>query len=278
VLLRLDSQWQHRFAASCYESAMRFSSWIFSAILAVVGLYLAAALQAGPDSTNKNLCAVVDHLWPGAGPRCASHLGAYAVGAAVAAFAISAIGLLIDFGPRFWRRRNEKTPVLATGSGRPLRIELGHDENYIRTQHIKETGILRKTIHVSVFNELDDDIADCNIRLIASTPVLKIGDFPATYPIFFGEHFDLAPKKRKFIGILSFVESGATTEPERSFILISAAVGGFFGGWTTTPTPPADNPAILTLEAFAPSVASTEVRLKIWVDKKNGQHLCAQII
>jgi hypothetical protein len=258
---------------------MRVSSRIFSVILAVVGLYLAAALQNGPDSTNKNLCAVVDHLWLNMGPRCAIHLAGYAVWAAVGVGAISAIGLLIDFGLWLQRRRNEKTPVLVSrSSGRPLRIELGHDENYIRIQHIRETGILRKAIHVSVSNDGNEDIADCNIRLIASTPVLNIGDFPATYPIFFGAHFDLAPKKRKFIEILRFAESGATNPLERDYIFISAAVGGFFGGWTTTPTPPADNPAILTLEAFAPSVTSTEVRLKMWVDKKNGQHLCAQII
>jgi hypothetical protein len=123
---------------------------------------------------------------------------------------------------RVWKTTSDRV-----GARRELRPHPTHKGNW----DFKESNTC------VVFNEGDEDIADCNIRLIASTPVLNIGDFPATYPIFFGAHFDLAPKKRKFIEILRFAESGAMNPLERDYIFISAAVGGIFWGVDYDPHP-----------------------------------------
>ena len=160
--------------------------------------------------------------------------------------------------------------------GSPLQIEFGNDERYERTQHIDETGIFRRTIYISVFNESVDDISDCNIRLIAATPRPKTGDNPTNFPVPFGANFDLRGKQRKFIQIVSFAENpGNGSILERDNIIISAASGGFFPGWTTLPIPSRDNPAILTLEVFAPGITSRMAHLHIWVIQRR---IHAQII
>jgi hypothetical protein len=75
---------------------MRFTAKVAAPVFAVVVLYLGAALAVGPDTTNANLCAVVEHLWNGAGARCTTNLGIYAVRAAAIVGAISLGALLID--------------------------------------------------------------------------------------------------------------------------------------------------------------------------------------
>jgi len=141
------------------------------------------------------------------------------------------------------------------------------DDKYERLQYTN--GIVRRAIHISVLNNGLDDIHDCNIKLIAATPRPKTGDTPTDFPVYFGANFDLQGKKRQFIKIVSFVENPGNTDVlERDNVFISAAVGGFFGGWTTVPIPMKDSPAILTLEAFAPSVASKIVHLHLWVDQR----------
>jgi hypothetical protein len=54
---------------------------------------------------------------------------------------------------------------------------------------------------------------------------------------------------------------------ERDNIIISAASGGLSPGFTTLPIPSEDNPATLTLEAFAPDIRSKTAHLRIWVDQ-----------
>jgi hypothetical protein len=154
--------------------------------------------------------------------------------------------------------------------GPPLQIEFGNDGKYERTEHIDETGIFRRMIYISVFNESLDDISDCNIRLIAATPRPKTGDNPTNLPVYFGANFDLRGTQRKFIQIVRFAENpgGNPSTLERDNIIISAASGGFFPGWTTLPIPSRDNPAILTLEAFAPGIASRTVHLHLWVTQR----------
>jgi hypothetical protein len=75
------------------------------------------------------------------------------------------------------------------GIGSPLQIEFGNDVKHERTQHFDETGIFRRTIHISVFNVSLDDIPDCNLRLIAATPRPNTGDNPTTFPAHFGVGF-----------------------------------------------------------------------------------------
>jgi len=129
----------------------------------------------------------------------------------------------------------------------PLSIELGTDQNHERIEHF-DNGLLRRSIYVAVCNNSDADIHDSNIRLTTATPRLKTGDADTSYPVFFVSNFDLSTLKRKYIKILSFAESGAPTTLERDSILLSAAVGGFFGGWTTmSPLPTQDNPGILSV-------------------------------
>jgi hypothetical protein len=154
---------------------------------------------------------------------------------------------------------------------------LPDDPLYERVEHVQETGVFRRAIHLAVVNGTNDDISDCNLRLIASTPPPMIGDFKAQYPIYFADKYDLSAGKRRFVKILSFVETGAQSEMEKTNIFISAASGGFFGGWTVlSPLPTGDSPAILTLEAFSP-VASTEIRLVVWIEDAHGKRLRARI-
>jgi hypothetical protein len=91
--------------------------------------------------------------------------------------------------------------------GPSLQIEFGNDGKYERTEHIDETGIFRRMIYISVFNESLDDISDCNIRLIAATPRPKTGDNPTNLPVYFGANFDLRGTQRKFIQIVRFAEN-----------------------------------------------------------------------
>lgn len=167
--------------------------------------------------------------------------------------------------------------ALPSSKGPALRIELGTDQNYERIEHF-ENGLIRRSVHVAVVNGSGKDIADCNIKLIATTPPAMIGKAKSAYPIFFTQNFDLAASKRKYVKIVSFAEGGAPTELERDNIFVSAAVGGFFGGWTTiSPLPTKNNPAILTFEAFAPTGQSSQTYLKVWVDETLGRKLCASI-
>lgn len=193
-------------------------------------------------------------------------------------------GLLIMFGLEifFWNPRSLVRPSNAnhrSGThvgteagcdsvlvGSPLQIEFGDDDRYERTEHIDETGIFRRLVYVSVFNESGNDISDCNIRLIAATPRPQTGDNPTNFPVLFSTNFDLRGKQRKFIQIARFAENpGNGSTLERDNIIIPAVSGGLFAGWTTIPIPPEDSPAILTLEAFAPCIASRTAHLHIRV-------------
>ncbi len=120
-----------------------------------------------------------------------------------------------------------------------------------------------------VFNESVDDISDCNINLIAATPRLNTGDTPTSFPVWFGPHFNLRGKQRQFVQIVRFAENpgGNPSALERYNLIILAASGGFFPGWTTIPIPSRDNPAILTLKAFAPGIPSRTAHLHVWVDQ-----------
>ena len=134
----------------------------------------------------------------------------------------------------------------------PLQIEFGTGDIYERTECINETGIVRRLIYVSMFNESVDDISDCNIRLIAASPRPKTGDNLTNFPVPFGPNFDLRGNQRKFIQTVRFAENpgGNPSALERDNIIISAASGGLSPGFTTLPIPSEDNPATLTLEAF----------------------------
>jgi hypothetical protein len=160
--------------------------------------------------------------------------------------------------------------------GSPLQIEFGNDGKYERIEPIYETGIFRRVLYVSIFNESADDIYDCNIRLIAAMPRPKTGDNPTSFPVYFAANFCLRCKQRKFVQILSFAENpGNGSTLERDNIIISIASGGFFPGWTTIPIPPENSHAILTLEAFGLGIASRTAHLHIWVDQRRVH---AQII
>ena len=87
---------------------MRFTAKVAGPVFAVVSLYLAAALVIGPDTANVNLCAVVDHLWVGAGARCTTNSGVYAVRAAAVVAAVSLGALLIDAGVWYIGRRTRR--------------------------------------------------------------------------------------------------------------------------------------------------------------------------
>jgi predicted nucleotide-binding protein len=155
---------------------------------------------------------------------------------------------------------------------------LSDDPLYERVDHSQETGVFQRSIHLAVVNGTNDDLADCSLRLIASTPPPMIGDFKAPYPIYFTDRFDLSAGKRRFVKILSFVETGARSEVDRNNIFLSAVSGGWFGGWTLlSPLPSRDSPAILTLEAFSP-VASTTIRLEVWIEDAYGKRLRARIM
>jgi len=164
-----------------------------------------------------------------------------------------------------------ETAIVAASplTGSPLQIEFGNDGKYERTEHINETGIFRRTIYVAVLNNSLNDIYDCNIRLVAATPMPKTGDNPTNLPVIFRANFDLRGGQRKFIQIVRFEENpGNGSALERDNIIILAASGGFFPGWTTIPIPSADNPAILTLEAFAPSIEARMAHLRIYVTER----------
>jgi hypothetical protein len=66
---------------------------------------------------------------------------------------------------------------------------------------------------------------------------------------------------------VKFTENGNPSALERDNLLISAAVGGLFGGWTTLSIPSKNSPAILTLEAFAPGITPQIAHLHTWVDE-----------
>jgi hypothetical protein len=121
-----------------------------------------------------------------------------------------------------------------------------------------------------VFNQSVDDISDCNIRLIAATPRPKTGDNMTNFPVFFGTNFDLRAKQKKFIQIACFAENpGNGSELERDNIIIPAAGGGYSSGRRTTiPIPSTDDPAILTLEVFAPGIVSRTDHLRVWVTER----------
>jgi hypothetical protein len=104
------------------------------------------------------------------------------------------------------------------------------------------------------------------------------GDAKVDYPIFFTQNFDLYAGKMKRVEIISLVESGWQTEWQRDSIRVRVASGGWMGGWVTlSPLPAQDNPAILTFEAFAPGIASSQSRVKVWVDQSLGRKLCVGI-
>lgn len=94
------------------------------------------------------------------------------------------------------------------------------------------------------------------------------GNSPTNFPAHFGAKFDLRGKQRKFIQIVRFAETPggnpSTLERDNIIILIDTS-GGFSPGWTTIPIPAEDNPAILTLEAFAPDITPLAAHLRIWV-------------
>jgi hypothetical protein len=195
-----------------------------------------------------------------------------------------AFGLLITFILEvfFWNRREASTarPIADVAAsdliGSPLQIEFESNNKYERTEHIDETGIFRRLIYVSVLNESVDDISDCNIRLITASPRPQTGDNLTNFPVFFGANFDLRGKQRKFIQIARFAENpGNGSTLERDNIIISAASGWLFPGWTTIPIPPENSHAIFTLEAFAPNIASRTAHLHIWVIQRR---IHAQII
>jgi hypothetical protein len=108
--------------------------------------------------------------------------------------------------------------------------------------------------------------------------VLQTGAQPTQYPVLFCANFNLPKGERQFIRVLTFAEDGATSSLERDNLVISAAVGGWFGGWTTiSPIPLKDCPGRITLEAFAPSVYTSQARLTIWVDETVGRKLRASL-
>jgi hypothetical protein len=162
----------------------------------------------------------------------------------------------------------------------PLSIELGTGSNYECVEHFPANGLVRRSIKIAIVNRSADDVADCNVRLIAATPPAMIGDSPAAYPILFTKYFDLATGKRKYVKIISLVESGWQIEWQKHSITIHVAVGGGWvsKGWTTlSPLPAQANPGVLTFEAFAPGIASSQAQVKIWVDETLGRKLCAGI-
>jgi hypothetical protein len=161
----------------------------------------------------------------------------------------------------------------------PLNIALGIDKNYIREAHL-ENGLFRRTISIGVVNTSADDIHNCNIKLIQASPAPMIGDSKAALPIFFIPNFDLSSGKRKYVEIISLVESGWQVEWQKHSITVRVGVGrGWVSkGWTTlSPLPTQGNPVILMLEAFAPRIASSQAQVKIWVDETLGRKLYARI-
>jgi hypothetical protein len=162
--------------------------------------------------------------------------------------------------------------------GSPLRIEFGSDERYEKTQHFNDTGVLRRTIHVSVRNDSLTDIPDCRLALVASTPQLLRAGVPSPLPVFLAPDFDLGAGSSKFVSLASFAERPGNTDPiMRDNIIISTRVGGIFGGWTTLSAPSQDNPATITLEASAPGIRTRKTHLSTWVDQPM-RRLCAAII
>lgn len=139
---------------------------------------------------------------------------------------------------------------------------------------------MRRSIKIAIVNRSADDIAHCNVRLVAATPPAMIGNSKAQYPILFTQNFDLAVGKRKYVTIISLVESGWQIEWQKHSIIVHVAVGGGWVSreWTTlSPLPKQGDPGVLTLEAFAPGIASSRAQVKIWVDETLGRKLCARI-
>jgi hypothetical protein len=162
--------------------------------------------------------------------------------------------------------------------GSPLKIELGHDERYDRIESFQESGVVRRTLHFSVRNDSLRDIADCRIKLTKSMPGLMRGSAPCPMPVFFREDFDLAATQSKFIALASFAERPGNTDAlHRNNVVIQAAVGGAFAGWTVFQAPARDAPARLILEASAPDAASRETHISLWVEQPS-RRLCAAIV
>jgi hypothetical protein len=200
---------------------------------------------------------------------------------------LAAYAVLLFF---VWRRQFAAIPTTSFHAIRsdpprstpsaPLTIELGTTANYECVEHFPANGLVRRSIKIAIVNRSADDVADCNVRLMAATPPAMIGDFQASYPIFFTQNFDLAAGKRKYVKIIGLVESGWQIEWQKHSITVHVAVGGGLvsRGWTTlSPLPAQGNPGVLTLEAFAPGVTSSQAQVKIWVDETLGRKLCAAI-
>src|ERR1700756_3194455 len=88
---------------------MRLTFRIAAFMLTLAGVYLAAALNTGPDQTDANLCALLRRTpWLGSG-ACVPMLGRYALIAAYAVAAICIVALVID-GIVWIRRRQRRKP------------------------------------------------------------------------------------------------------------------------------------------------------------------------
>jgi hypothetical protein len=174
---------------------------------------------------------------------------------------------------------SRSVPDAPKSTAAPLSIELGTGNNYECIEHFPADGMVKRSIKIEIVNRSSNDIADCNVKLVAATPPLMIGDSKAPYPILFTQNFDLAAGKRKYVKIISLVESGWQVEWQKHSITFNVAVGGWVTRrWTTlSPLPTEDNPGILTFEAFAPAIASSQTQVKIWVDETLGRKLCARI-
>ena len=184
-------------------------------------------------------------FWAGAGTCFVAAIGIWA-GPWMSAHVIAYLGHGKAPPPK---EHQTESPLQRIGS--PLRIEFGNDSNYERIEHFDETGIFRRMIYISVFNESVDDIQDCDIRLIAATPRPTTGGNPTQFPVSFGA-IELRGKQRKFVQIVRFAENpgGNPSTLERDNLIILAASGFFFPGWTTIPIPSRDAPAIFNIGSF----------------------------
>ena len=99
---------------------MRLSATIAGWVLGVSALYLTAALAIGPDDTNAQLCAIIDHLWAGSGVPCTTIFGGYALTIAAIVAGVCAIALIIDgaiWGLRLRRNHEKKKTKLIVMCG-----------------------------------------------------------------------------------------------------------------------------------------------------------------
>lgn len=112
---------------------MRLTFKIAGAAFAVVALYLTAALAIGPDDANAHLCAVVDHLWSGAGTPCKTNLGVYAIRVTATIGAFCVIALIVDgviWCRQAWKKREKKkTEIVIDRNGNRAREIRGPDTN-----------------------------------------------------------------------------------------------------------------------------------------------------